>query len=617
MDSNPELSSNTNIPFESPVSSGIHQLDINSAMESAVRYHQSGHLQEAKNIYKKILGLNPNHPDLLHLLGFIAFQQDNNDEAADLIKKAIQNYPGNPIYHNSLGLALKGQGNSDEAVLCFQKALEIKPAYAEAYNNLAITLQEQGEIDKAVTFYQKALELEPNDINAYYNMGIALNALGKTEEAISCFKKVTSINPLDAEACTKLGNIFKERGRTTEAIIYYKKALHLKPNNPKAYVDLGGAFYQQDELEKAITCCKKALDLDSQYVDAHYNLGITLEALGQIEDAIEEYNQVLRINPRHTDANWNRSLAYLLTENFAEGWTGYEQRIREKDWANVYPYKYKLPRWNGSSFEGKRLFVHDEQGVGDTLQFIRYLPMAKEKGGTIVFETNRALFGLLNDFYGIDMLTERGSNGQPVIECDCFIPLLSLPRIFKTTLNTIPANVPYLHAEPQKVSYWRNRVTGPEFKVGIAWRGNPNHKKDQLRSCALDYFAPLGSIPGIRLYGLQKGETASEEKIFAYELGIINHGEELRDFSDTAGLIENLDLVISVDTAVAHLSGAMGKQVWTLLPFVPDWRWMLYRKDSPWYPTMRLFRQSKRGDWVSVFKNVESALRTLILSVSK
>jgi len=296
-----------------------------------------------------------------------------------------------------------------------------------------------------------------------------------------------------------------------------------------------------------------------------------------------------------------------LSGDFHQGWQKYSWR-QKTIWKDIiYPHHHKEPRWDGSTFVDKSLFVHCEQGFGDTLQFVRYLPLVKARGGTVLFEVWPSLMNLLHGFEGVDELAELSIN-RSMVKFDCYISLMDLPKIFGTTLDTIPCDVPYIHADLTKADYWRGRLDGADFKVGIVWAGKPEHGNDHNRSCELKHFASLGEIEGVKLYSLQKGDAAAH---LDNSSGIIGLADQFEDFTDTAAVIENLDLVISVDTAVVHLAGAMGKPVWTLLPFAPDWRWMLERDDSPWYPTMKLFRQEKWGDWSGLFARVAQQLKIL------
>jgi hypothetical protein len=330
--------------------------------------------------------------------------------------------------------------------------------------------------------------------------------------------------------------------------------------------------------------------------------------MGANQKAIFWFQKALQIKPDYAEAHFNLATVYLLTENFKEGWQGYEWRFRRREWKRTYPHRYSKPRWNGESFAGKRLFVHSEQGLGDILQFVRYLPMVKARGGTVIFETRKPLMGLFKNIPGIDKLIVFSTDGQPATEFDLVVPLASLPGIFETTLENMPAKVPYIFADREKSTRWRARLTADGVKVGLVWAGTDT---DPRRACHLKWLRTLSDIPGVDLYGLQKGIAAEQIEVEGLPQGMrmINLGQEFEDFTDTAAVVDNLDLVVSIDTSVAHLAGAMGKPVWLMLPYSADWRWFLNRDESPWYPTMQLFRQPGPGDWQSVGTQIGIELR--------
>ncbi|UCE47415.1 MAG: tetratricopeptide repeat protein, partial [Phycisphaerales bacterium] len=344
-----------------------------------------------------------------------------------------------------------------------------------------------------------------------------------------------------------------------------------------------------------------------------YNLGNALKEQGRCDEAIECYDRAIQLRPGYAQAHWNRSHAFLLSGDLTQGWEGYKWRRAPELEIFTYPHRHERPRWDGSSFTGKRLLVHCEQGLGDSIQFMRYLPMVKARGGTVIFEAWKPLHGILHDYEGVDELLELSFTEKTDAKFDLHISLMDLPAVFETTLKTIPAEVPYVHPDPEKVKIWRNRLGDDGFKVGMVWAGSPRHGNDHNRSCSLDMFAQLANIDGVRSYSLQKGPAAAQTKGFQIE----SLSNDLHDFSDTAAVMENLDLVISVDTAAAHLAGAMARPTWILLPFAPDWRWMLNRTNSPWYPTARLFRQQKWGDWDSVLGRVAKEVRSLAAPLEK
>jgi hypothetical protein len=330
---------------------------------------------------------------------------------------------------------------------------------------------------------------------------------------------------------------------------------------------------------------------------------------GRWNESLSCCEEALTHDPLNGEAHFDRSLLLLRLGRMEEGWKEYEWRFQRVNRHNAYPHRLSSPRWDGSEFQGRTILVHCEQGFGDTLQFARYLPRVKQRGGTVIFETQAQFFSLFKGFPGADEVVALSADAPVDRHCDCHVPLLSLPRIFGTTIDTIPVCSPYVSANPCKETFWNTRLGVGGMRVGVAWAGSAWHVKDRKRSCGIAPFLALAPIPGLRLIGLQKGDAAAEALNLPADLGFSNVGGELNDFSDTAALVSVLDIVISVDTAVAHLAGAMGKPVWVVLPFVCDWRWLTDRQDSPWYPSMRLFRQGRGETWPDVFHRVAAALR--------
>jgi len=582
---------------------------VAATLELATRHHQGGHLHEAEQLYHQVLQNDPENPAALHSLGIIAHQVGKHDTAVELIGKAITNNPQIPQYHNTLGLVFEVLGQFEEAVLAYNQAVSIKSDYAEAYHNMAIALQSQGRYIAAVDKCREAISLKGDYAEAYNTMAFSLEKQERYAEAIENYKQALQLKPDFAEAYNHLGFVLNNQGRSAEAIENYRCALQVDPNYAEVYSNLGIALKDQEQFAEAIKNFEQALRIDPDFAEAYYNLANSLRDEGQCAEAIDNYKQAIRLKPDYGEAHWNMSLTHLLNGNFIEGWKGYKWR-RNIDLKILIGHHYTdKPRWDGTPFEGKRLLVHYEQGLGDNIQFVRYLPMIKARGGTVIFETLKPLIALLQDFPGADQIVENHPDGKPSVDFDVYTSLLDMPSIFGTTLETIPAEIPYIHAEPVKVKYWRNKLAGPYFKVGIVWAGSPTHGNDRYRSCKLKCFAPLTKIDAVCLYGLQKGKAAAQMDEMAGILSIVNISKEFDDLTDTAAAIENLDLVISVDTSVLHLAGAMGKPAWALLPYAPEWRWMLNRQDSPWYPTMKLFRQKEWGQWEPVFNQVAQELK--------
>jgi hypothetical protein len=431
----------------------------------------------------------------------------------------------------------------------------------------------QGKLPEAVASYQQALRLRPDSAATHYSLGSALQVQGKFAEAAASYREALRLRPDYVEALNNLGNTLREQGQLSESVASFERAMILRPQSVEAYINLAAALQDQ----------------------------------GKRSEAADRLEQALRLRPDFAEARYNRSMLWLLQGNFEQGWPEYENRWRLKD----DPASTRsLPRWDGSSLAGKTILLFAEQGMGDTLQFIRYSAVVKERGAKVVAEVPPALMGVLAGCPGIDQLVPQG---DPLPPCDLQAALMSLPGLCGTTLASIPAMILYLVTDPSRVAHWRGQLASVSgFKVGICWQGNPAYKHDRRRSVLLAQFAPLAEIPGICLVNLQRGPGGDQWDAIARAwptVDLIGLAQEPHEaWMESAALICALDLVITVDTAVAHLAGALGKPVWVALPFSPDWRWLLEREDSPWYPTLRLFRQTQPEDWPGVFQRIRQAL---------
>jgi Flp pilus assembly protein TadD len=447
----------------------------------------------------------------------------------------------------------------------------VKPDFSEEYYKKAVNFHNKGLIEEAISFYQKTIELNRNHSKAYFNLGVALQQTEFIDKAIACYEIATGLNQEFVEAHHNLGVAYNEKGLFDKATICFQRVLQLKPDHPGAY----------------------------------YNLGNTLVATGQFDEALQSYQKATEIVPDFADAHWGIALINLRSGKFEEGWKGFEWRWKLKD-INT-ERNFSQPLWEGSDITGKTLLLHAEQGLGDTIQFIRYAPLVALRGAKVILESQGELVSLLRKVEGLQMVCRQGES-LPNFDLHC--PLLSLPFIFKTTLASIPDKIPYITANPDLVEKWHNKLSGDDslLKIGIVWAGDTRPKYGHNRSCPLENFAPLSEIDNITFYSIQKGGPSRQVFTPPKGMKIVDYSIEMTDFSETGALIENLDLIISVDTAVAHLSGALGKPTWIMLPFVSDWRWMLNRDNNPWYPTMRLFRQLNTGDWEPVIKRIKDAL---------
>jgi len=406
---------------------------------------------------------------------------------------------------------------------------------------------------------------------------------------------------------SNLGAVLAERGRLEEASGWYSRAIAERRDFADAHNNLGATLVKLDRAAEAEALHRRAIALKPAFADAHYNLGVALHDQGRFDEALQSYDEAARIKPDFVDARWNRAFLLLTKGRFAEGWSEHEWRWRRKQQP---PRSFPEPLWKGEAAAGRTILLHFEQGIGDTLQFMRYAPIVAAGGARVLLQVQRPLARLVRGSVGrgIEVLAD----GDVLPPFDLHSPLLSLPLACGTAdIDSVPAQVPYVTADAASVARWRERIgTHDGLKVGLVWAGNPQHKNDRNRSVAIELLAQLLDAPGVHWYSLQVGERSAD--LARLPSGnIVNLADGLTDFAETAAAISALDLVISVDTAAAHLAGALGKPVWLLVPFTPDWRWLLGRADSPWYPTARLFRQPARGDWERVVSDVRVALAKL------
>jgi tetratricopeptide (TPR) repeat protein len=582
------------------------QVTIDQAMQSALQHHKAGRLQQAEQMYRQVLALQPEHADAMHYLGVIAHQVGRDDVAAELIRRATQLKPGYAEAYSNLGDTLWALGKLDEAIVACRQAIELKPGYAEAYSNLGNALRDQDKLDEAIAAYRQAISLRSNYVLAHNNLGVALEEKGQFDEAIAEYRQSIALQPAYAEAHSNLGNALKGKGQLDEAVVAYRQAITLRPNLSEPHYNLGNALKALDRLDEAIAAYQQAIALNPNLPAPFYNLGNTLHHSGRHDEAAAAYRRALALNPDLPDAHLNLALTLLLQGDFAAGCRENEWRWKYKDFPSSVR-DFAQPQWQGEELNGRTVLLHAEQGLGDTIQFVRYAAAVASRGGRVLLECPTELYRLLKDLPGVSQVLVKG---QPLPPFDLQCPLASLLLAFETRLETIPAAVPYLHADPQLIHKWAELLTdaSQEMKIGLAWAGSPTHSNDKNRSLKLRQLSPLSAAKGVRFYSLQKGPAASQAEDREAGLQVTDFRDKLTDLAETAALIANLDLIITVDTAVAHLAGAMGKPVWVLLPFVPDWRWLLNREDSPWYPTMRLFRQKEIGQWDEVIARLAERL---------
>lgn len=581
-------------------------LEIAGALESALEAHRAGRLEVAERIYRDILSIDPAQSMALHLLGVLAGQKGRAELGVELIGRAIAIDPDVPAYSNNLANLLREQGRLEPAIGAYRRAVELNPEYAEAFNNLGHALSTAGRLHEAIRAYLRAVELRPNFTDALLNLASALRESGRIDEALKAYSQAIELQPVNVAARNNLAMLLRDKGRHDEAVAQYRQAMLIEPGIPETHNNLGVALLEKGEVSQAIRAFRDAISLKATYSDAHTNLGIAHYANSQPHEAVACCRKAVELNPDSSEAHSDMALILLGCGQFEFGWAEHEWRYRCNP--NFRPRGFSQAQWDGRELNGRTILVHAEQGFGDTIQFVRFLPEVASRGGRIILECQPELLRLLRTFPSVAQVIARG---DALPEFDVHCPLLSLPFALRTTLDSLPSRTPYLHPEPLLAEKWgrKSMMAGDCLNVGLVWAGRPTHSNDRNRSAHLSQFAAIASMPGIRFHSLQKGPAAMQLACAPAGLALIDHAPELDDFADAAALIANLDLVIAVDTAIAHLAGAMGKPVWVLLPYVADWRWMLERQDSPWYPSMRLFRQGRWGDWAEMLGRVAAALR--------
>lgn len=607
------------------------------------------------------------------MAGLLHVQRGNVDEGIALLKRAAVLNPGSFEAHANLGIALRAKGEYEsalehidralalsqpqpallairgtvlgalrrntEALSAYDAALAIAPDDSETHYQRGLVLHAMGQPADALASFNRALA-GANDPEIHYNRGVVLQSLGKSEEALAAYGHALALNPNLAAALNNGGNLLVDMGRADEGEAWMRRCLVQSPDFAEAHNNLALALMAQERHAEALESLGRALQLDASYVEAHlnkatamldigrpddalaslqraeqlapesakvhHNFGIVFHALNRLDEAVSHYRRAIDLQPGYPEALFHMSLTELLLGDFAAGWKNYELRWRVRNAASP---RIPTPPWSGDiPVEGKRILLWCEQGLGDTVQFCRYAPLLAARGARVILEVPATLATLAKSLSGVETQLIQGGT-LPDFDLHC--PLLSLPLAMGTDLGSIPAQVPYLTAEPKKISEWAERLSVSQgLRIGFVASGNPKHKNDRNRSLPLASLAPL-IRQGVACYLLQQECRAADEEYLEATPAIMDLRPWLTDFSETAAAIACMDLIISVDTSVAHLAGALGKPVWILLPYNPDWRWLLGRDDSPWYPGTRLFRQPAIGDWDTVVASVGTALQAL------
>jgi Flp pilus assembly protein TadD len=460
-----------------------------------------------------------------------------------------------------------------------------------------------GDLAGAEPIYRMVVRQDPSLAQAWYMLGAVSQLQGRTDEAVANYQEAVRLVPNFPEACNNLGVAFHSQRKSVESVAALRRALALKPDYAEAYNNLGNALHERGELDEAVASYQHAVRLRTDYTEAYNNLGNALRNQGRLAEAMVSYEQALQLKPDHAEVHLSRALAWLGMGDFERGWPEYEWRLKVSYFA-IPPFRQ--PLWDGSPLDGRTILLYADHGLGDAIQFIRYVPLVRQQGGRVIVTCAQPLARLLASCPGIDRVVVEGG-GIP--DSDVYAPLMSLPGIFGSNLETLPTEVPYLFPDASLVEHWRGEMSlSDELQVGIVWQGNPHYVRDRSRSFQLARFEVISRVAGVRLISLQKGYGSEQLADLAGRFEVTDLGSRLGDLMDTAAAMENLDLMICVDSAVAHLAGALGVPAWVALPFSADWRWLTDRDDNPWYPSMRLFRQKRWGDWDEVFERIAGEL---------
>jgi tetratricopeptide (TPR) repeat protein len=645
---------------------------VASLYDAGLRHFQSGLFAVAEERVQRALALDPQHAGSLYLAGQLHAQANRVDLAIDFAVRAIRIDQGNPEYFSSLGSYLARQGRFAEALKGYEVALKLKPDGADVWvgigdlqrqqkrfqeallaydhalsldprhldavdkaGSLLIELQlyaealakfEQSDTihpgrpetlmskglcfqalmrrEEAVASYAMALATEPKNYAARNNMGVVLLDMGRFEEAAAHFRKVTEARPDVVNAFSNLGLALTQLKRFDEALTVFDRAVKLDADFAEAINNRGNAMRQLDRLEQALADFDRAIALKPDYADAHANRAACLDDLSRSEEALASYDTALTLKPDHADAHLNRALNRLRAGDLKNGWVEAEWRWKAPS-LRLSRGRSNRPLWLGAeSIAGKTLLLHNDQGFGDSIQFCRYIPHLAERGASVILEIDRSLRSLLSGVAGIAQCVVKG---ETLPDHDLQCPLASLPLAFDTTIETIPSHVPYISVGGNAARWEAFLGSTARPRIGIVWSGNPDHTNDRNRSLRLKALKPLFDTAA-QFVSLQKNARETDLAALREHGGILDAARELDSFADTAALIQQLDLVISVDTSVAHLAGALGKPVWILLPYVPDYRWLLDRDDTPWYPTARLYRQTATRDYAEVIDRMRADL---------
>lgn len=580
-------------------------------LEKAISFHSKGNYKEAEKIYSQILVMRPNDVDVLYLYGILASQSQNSNRAIELLQKALDSNPTKEKIKEIYGVLAEiytNQNNDNQAMICHNKILEIAPYDLAANFNLGNLFFNQQDIDQSIECYKKALYADAYCIDVYYNLVAAYKIKNDTANVILCYKKMLEIEPNEASFYFELGISYGQKGEAESSIKSYINAIQLKPDYTEACINLANIYHQLCFYDLALEYNQKALAINPNFVEVYNNMGNVYVDTKDVDKAINISKEGLKLFPQSEPLKFNLARAQMLAGNVEEAWDYYKYRRIINERKGLGPY---LLDYNGP-LKGKTIYVYWDTGLGDTIQFVRYLPLLSDLGAKVLFKPQAALETIMSESnLKVEIIPDSMPDRE--IKYDYQINLISLPYLFKTDINNFPFKDKFLRSNTEKTKWYKeNYFNNDKFKVGLVWQASNLTTIHTFKSVtSVNEFLAFAELQNVQLYSLQKGKAEEQLKNLPDGFNIIDIGSTFKDFSDTAAAIENLDLLISVDTSVVHLAGALGKPVWNMMTYVPNWRWFLDRSDCPWYESMRLFRQSSPNTWKDVIENMLKAFQEM------
>jgi tetratricopeptide (TPR) repeat protein len=585
--------------------------EVDQALIDAISHHQAGRTAEAERLYRTVVASPPGHALASYGLGLLCTIQGRQQDAIAYYRQTISLRPDFVDAYINLGTVLLAFGQREEAVASYRHAIAISPDNAMAHGNLGKALQDLGKLDEAIDAYRAGITRQPDNAVIHINLGAAMLEREAWDDAVTITRRAIHLDPANAMAHANLGTALLKLGQYDAALAACCQAVALQPQGVESYSSLGGAMLELGALQEAAALCHHAITLDPTQPDAYFNLSHTLKGMNQLDGAVVAARQAIALRPDSAEYHFHLAHTLLLQGNLEAGWSEYEWRLKLPDFAWIDGLLGALtqPSWTGEDIRGKTILIYTEQGLGDIIQFARYLPLVVLRAGRVIVAAHPPMRRLLETIKGIIVVPIREA---PLQNFDVQCPLLSLPWVFKTRLDNIPAEVPYLRVDPLEQARWDKRIGGKALRVGIVWAGNPVTRRDRFRSPGLSSIAALFSVPGVDFVVLQVGPGRQDCDANRLPPHVLDLGQEVDDLADTAAIMAGLDLMISSCTGPLHLAGALGVPSWAMIPFAPHFPWLLERTDTSWYPSMRLYRQEQYSrDWSGVVNSIAADLAAL------